>query len=267
MKSVSQFIYSFAGFISVQIWGRLSRSMQFAISALIARLYNTRLSAFLIRPYCLWHYGNPDYHQGFLPGNGAQHFKTFQEFFTRDFIELPEINSGAIWPCEGYLCESGQTEALSTVKVKGEEREIPSIFGRKIPGESFFSNVFLHNNNYHHIHAPVSGKILRIVRIPGELLLLRPWAYKNNPSLPALTNERVNVDILDRKGREWLLSIVGGPLVATIRLPEYLRINAPIEIGQKIATFELGSTCCMVSPIAPENSVGSRIQMGAPFEQ
>lgn len=266
MKSVGQLIYSFAGFVSVQIWGRLGRSMQFSISALIARFYNTRLSAVLIRPYCWWHYGNPNYCQGFLPGNGGRHFRTFQEFFTRDFIEPPEITSGAIWPCEGYLCESGKTEKLSTVKVKGEEREIPSIFGREIPGQSFFSNVFLHNNNYHHIHAPVSGKISRIVRIPGELLLLRPWAYKNNPSLPALTNERVNVDILDSKGREWLLSIVGGPLVATIRLPEYLRIHAHIEIGQKIATFELGSTCCMVSPIAPETSVGSQIQVGKPFE-
>lgn len=266
MNSIGHALYLFAGFVSVQIWGRLNRSMQFAISALAARFYNTHLSAFLIKPYCWWHYGNPNHYQGFLPGSGTQRYQTFQDFFTRDFREPPKIYSESIWPCEGYLCDFGKAKELPTIKVKGEAREIPSIFGREIPRQSYFSNVFLHNNNYHHIHAPVSGKILRIRRIPGELLLLRPWAYRNNPSIPALTNERVNVDILDRVGREWLLSIVGGPLVATIRLPEYLRINAPIEIGQKLATFEMGSTCCMVSPIATEASIGSHVQMGAPFE-
>lgn len=260
--------YLFAGFVSENIWGKLSGPVQLGISSLIARFYETRLSRFLIRPYCWLHYGNSKHYLNYRPGNGAKRYRTFQDYFTRELQQPPQIKSNAVWPCEGYLCEAGKVEEISEVSVKGETRQIHTVFGKEpseINKDHFFSNVFLHNNNYHHIHAPATGKISRIQHIPGELLLLRPWAYKNKPSLPALTNERINVDIIDQQGRSWLLSIVGGPLVATIKLPDWLKLGADVEIGSKIATFELGSTCCVIGPESPATPVGQMVDMGSPM--
>ncbi len=261
---VKNLIYYVAGFLSAEIWGRFSGSAHFATSGFIAKLYNLRISRFFIKPYCYWQYGEWNYCQNFRPGNNSSNYRCFQDFFVREFRTPPTITSQSVWPCEGYLCEVGKVGELDLVKIKGEKRHLKTVFGesRDIPKDSYFSNVFLHNNNYHHIHAPTEGKISKIERIPGKLLLLRPWAYCKRPSLPALTNERVNVDIIDKKGKSWLLSIVGGPLVATIKLAKEIAVGENVMPGQKLATFELGSTCCMLSPVFPSKAVGEMVSMG-----
>lgn len=265
---IGSFFYGVAGFISENLWGRLSSSIQLGTSALLAKFYHTKVSRFFIKPYCLWQYKDMNHYKKFSPGSGGTNYKTFQDFFTRNLLNPPMIESESVWPCEGYLCEIGKVQNLDLVKVKGETRHLRTVFGdasHRIPNDYFFSNVFLHNNNYHHIHAPVSGKITRIEHIPGELLLLRPWAYQKNPSLPALTNERVNVDIEDQNGKTWFLSIVGGPLVATINLPKKIKLGATVNISEKIASFAMGSTCCMASPIPPQNKTGDMVNMGDPI--
>jgi phosphatidylserine decarboxylase len=257
--------YDIAGFLSVRLWGRFSDSCHFAVSQALAKFYETRLSRYFIVPYCLWQYGDKNYYKRFKPGNNKSSFETFQDFFTRDLITEPQINSDAVWPCEGFLCELGPATDFKSCKVKGEERRVETVFGiskDELKEDEHFSNVFLHNNNYHHIHAPVSGVISRIQHIPGALLFLRPWAYRKNPSLPALTNERYNVDILDKDNKRWCLSIVGGPLVATINLKNGLNIGSNVRIGEKIASFAMGSTCCMLSPIPPKAKVGQLVDFG-----
>ena len=134
--------------------------------------------------------------------------------------------------------------------------------GENIPDNYYFSNVFLHNRDYHRIHSPINGIISRIEHIPGDLVMLRPWIYANDPSHPALRNERVNVDITDKNGKIWYLSIVGGPAVGTIELNEKTQLNSKITAGEELATFLLGSTCCMASPIALNKDVGKNVQIG-----
>jgi len=256
-----------AGFISLNIWSRFfSGPIQLTLSAIVSYCYNWRISRFLIPVYCLWQYGDRHHYKKYKPGSNGEKFKTFQDYFTRNLLNQPDLASDYVWPAEGYLCEACEVEDTPLVKVKGEVRHISTIFGRdkaQIEGEYYFTNIFLHNNNYHHIHAPVSGTVSRIEHIPGKLLLLRPWAYKHWPSLPALTNERVNVDICDSAGRTWMLSIVGGPLVASIKLAQGMISSSHVAVGEKIASFELGSTCCMISPIKPTHQVGNMVDMGA----
>ena len=130
----------------------------------------------------------------------------------------------------------------------------------------YFSNVFLHNNNYHRIHSPVNGSITRVEHIPGDLVILRPWIYKNDPSLPALRNERINVDIKSEKGEHWFLSIVGGPAVGTMVMAQGITVGSAINIGQEVATFLLGSTCCIASPIPiSQASLGEQVKVGQPL--
>lgn len=256
-------------FISIYIWGVMPGRTQRWVSSFYADVYNKPWSRHIIKPYCKAHYKDPNYLEQFKPASGAEQYKSFQDFFTRLFIHPPKIEATSVWACEGLLCEYGKIDELNEVRVKGQKRHLRTIFGAagsEIPTDYYFSNIFLHNNNYHRIHSPVNGKIARIEHIPGDLVLLRPWAYKN-PSLPALRNERINVDVEDEQGRMWYLSIVGGPGVGAIVLGSETTIGSQVGIGEEIATFLLGSTCCIASPDpVVKNKVGDQVFMGDPLQ-
>lgn len=238
--------------LSIEWWGNLPAERQRAISANYASVYDKNWSRHLIGIYCRWHYPDPNYLQQFKPPNGKAEFETFQDFFTREFIERPIARDEWAWPCEGVLCHSGRVNDIPRSNVKGDIRSVADIFGVKnedIPEDYHFANVFLHNKNYHRIHSPIRGRVTRIQHIPDELVVLRPWIYKYNPSVPAFRNERINVDIEDEYGRTWFMSIVGGPAVGSIELKTGLKVGSEVKQLDEIAVFYLGSTCCIASPV------------------
>lgn len=241
--------------------------MQRKSSLVYSKIYNSTISRFIIKPYSQIQYKHKDksYLEKFVPASGNPRYQSFQDFFTRKLKYAPELNGDHTWPCEGIICENGRVDKIPTVKVKGQVRDLRMIFGAagdSIPGDYHYSNVFLHNRDYHRIHAPVSGKVSRVEHIPGELVLLRPWIYPNDPSQPALRNERYNVDITDKAGKTWYMSIVGGPAVGTIMLDKKTSLNGQVKVGEEIATFLLGSTCCMASPIKISKKVGDNVSIG-----
>lgn len=256
-------------YLSIKLWGSLSPAIQRSISASYARIYDQPWSRFLIRPYCWWHYPEREYLSQFRPPAGKTAFSNFQDFFTREFKELPDTTSPWVWPCEGVLCHAGYLTEIPSSNVKGDQREVTQIFGLApgdIPESYYFTNVFLHNKNYHRIHAPVSGRITRIQHIPEELVILRPWIYEENPSIPAFRNERINLDMEDEEGQTWHLSIVGGPAVGSITLATGVHLGATVHLLQELAVFHLGSTCCMA---APRRSVADQyytnVEVGLPY--
>lgn len=259
----------FIRFISLDVWGRLPAVWQRAISKAYARVYVKGYSRYIIAPYCRFNYDDPSYLRQFKPASGHSTYQNFQDFFTRVFKEPLQIHAEAAWPCEGLLCEYGKVNDKKLVNVKGQLRHLRNIFGelgQAIPNDYYFSNIFLHNNNYHRIHSPVSGTVVRMEHIPGELVVLRPWVYKNDPSLPALRNERINIEIKSRSGSPWFLSIVGGPAVATIAMANGLVAGSMVNIGEELGTFLLGSTCCIASPIPAKNvALGQQVAVGNPL--
>lgn len=256
-------------FLSLDVWGRLPSSWQRGLSKFYATLYTKKISKHFIGPYCRINYNDSTYLNKFRPASGAKEYQNFQDFFTRVFKEPLQIEAQAVWPCEGLLCEYGKVSETDLVNVKGHKRHLRTIFGEGgdyIPHDYYFSNIFLHNNNYHRIHSPIEGQIKRIEHIPGDLVILRPWIYRNDPSLPALRNERINVDIQAEDGKNWFLSIVGGPAVGTIVMAQGLQLGSAVSIGQEIATFLLGSTCCIAAPIPVSSAaIGESVAVGQPL--
>ncbi|MDT0539667.1 phosphatidylserine decarboxylase [Croceitalea sp. P059] len=259
----------FYKFLSVNVWGAIPSDIQRAISSWYAAIYNSKWSKFIIQPYIRINYRDNNYLSNFKPPNGKKEFETFQDFFTREFKLIPTNENDVVWPCEGLLCEENKVSRLRHVKVKNDLRTIDTVFGLKektIPKQYSFTNVFLHNKNYHRIHAPISGTITRIQHIPGDLIVLRPWIYKQNPSLPAFRNERYNIDITDNNDTIWYLSIVGGPAVGTIELDDKITVGAQVKKLNELALFHLGSTCCMAAPVSPRfNSKNTFVALGESY--
>lgn len=222
----------------------------------------------MIKPYCKFNNLDEQYLNQFESASGSTNYSSFQDFFTRVYKQKPIIISEFIWPCEGLFCDYGQISQLDKINIKGDLKEVKVIFGKSashIPDDYYFSNVFLHNNNYHRIHAPIDAEIVSIEHLPGDLVLLRPWIYKGDPSLPAMRNERVNVTLKDEYGRKWYLSIVGGPAVGTIELNGELSVGSKINIGEELGKFLLGSTLCMAAPVPTTTPLNSKVYLAKPY--
>lgn len=262
-------LLTFYRFVSLNIWGNIPSRLQRSISKLYASIYNKPFTKYIIKPYSKFNYQDSDYLAQFRSASGNDSYRSFQDFFTRVYKQKPVITSNYIWPCEGLLCDYGRVGDLSEINVKGDMKSVRSIFEKDVidlPDSYFFSNIFLHNNNYHRIHTPISGVIREISLVKGDLVLLRPWVYKHDPSHPAMRNERVNVTIEDELGRNWYLSIVGGPAVGTIEMHHAASAGSLITIGDEIGKFLLGSTCCIAGPEPTTyNKIGDQVFLADPY--
>ncbi|WP_190808658.1 phosphatidylserine decarboxylase [Flagellimonas sp. S3867] len=256
-------------FLSVDLWGNIPSNLQRAISAWYSSFYNKPISKSIIEPYVRLNYSDKNYLEKFKPPHGKNDFECFQDFFIREFKTLPKIDSPYVWPCEGLLCDEDHIDNLRLVSIKSDIRTVAAVFGvddKQIPKDYTFTNVFLHNKNYHRIHAPIDGTITRIQHVPGDLVVLRPWIYKENPSLPAFRNERYNIDIVDGNGKTWYLSIVGGPAVGTIKLAKGISEGNKVVKLQELSLFYLGSTCCMAAPVPPKHHTKNTfVEVGIPY--
>lgn len=257
---------SFYRFVSLNLWGNLPSHVQRWISKLYASVYDRSFTKYVIKPYCKLNYKDSSYLDQFQSESGNTEYNSFQDFFTRVYKNPPVFRSDFIWPCEGLLCDYGRVNELDKINVKGDKRTVRAIFGKfgsLIRDNHYFSNVFLHNNNYHRIHSPARLTLMGVEHIRGDLVLLRPWVYKHDPSLPALRNERVNLHLQDEKKRDWFISIVGGPAVGTIVLNKKTQPGYQFDIGEELGKFLLGSTCCMTSPVKMTGShLGDTVYMG-----
>lgn len=193
----------------------------------------------------------------YTPASGNLNYQGFQDFFTRKLKDPLNIKTSYyIWPCSGLICEYGQIAKLPLVTVKRQKRHIRTIFGSQgnlIPDHYYFYNIFLHNSDYHRIHAPTSGTIISVEHIPGDIMILRPWLYPISPSSPSFVNERVIVLLKTFNSDELIfMAIVGGPGASTIVLEDYLKIGNTIKISHEMAHFEVGSTVCIAFPLPAE---------------
>ena len=248
MKASTKIHLYFARFV----WNPLPGGLQKTVSRLCALFYRTRVSRFLIKPFCQrYSIGDSDLAR-YRPASGLNRYRSFQDFFTRKLVQSTPLGLGPVWPCQGYVCDFGRVGDVGAVLVKGHLATVPRIFDCSngvIPADYFFVNIFLHNHHYHRLHAPVSGVISEVHAVPGQLTFLRPWLYsKSQISEPSFRNERIIVRIDDEQSRPWFLSFVGGMGVGQIRMSSDIKIGAEVSCGQEMAVFLLGSTCCMAIP-------------------
>lgn len=233
------------------LWNPLPQTLQHLISKINGYCLTLRVSAHAI-PFFCWRYQlDAKELAQFKPFSGQATYQSFQDFFTRKLLNPIKGEGSQLWPCQGFICEHGAVKDVNQTVIKKQRTTIDEVFRDiQVPAHYDYVNIFLHNHNYHHFHAPVAGKIRRIEHVPGKLTFLRPWFYRRkNVSLPAILNCRVLINILDSNQRLWYLAIVGGMGVGGIVLADNIFLGAQVMAGQEIGWFELGSTICMAVPI------------------
>lgn len=233
-------------------WNRLPVKLGVSISRLIGWLMERSFTRLFISPYCRWNGITAEETSRFAPPNESKAYTSFASFFIRQLSDADPKGCAPLSPCDGRLVDFCVGPVKDFSEIKNEWVKVPEIFfprhGPLLKSETFL-NIFLSNANYHRVHSPVDGIIRRITEIPGKLVVLRSWNYGREPSYPAMTNSRINLEIEQPDGAIWYLSLIAGPGVASIKIEKSVVPGSSILVGQEMAHFKIGSTVCLIAPV------------------
>lgn len=210
-------------------------------------------------------------------------YRSFDEFFTRELRPGQRTFEGEIAsPSDGRIESIGEIFLDSTLRVKGQPYRVEELVGDPEDAQRYaggqFAIVYLSPRDYHRVHAPVSGQIVRVRSLPGDLFPVNSIGEKHVPSLFS-RNRRVAIVIdTERLGRVTVV-MVGAIIVGRITVravPGYdvplgdhaIEPSMPVAQGEEIGTFHLGSTAIVfvekgVSP--PWRRPVGPVRMGQPL--
>jgi phosphatidylserine decarboxylase len=199
-------------------------------------------------------------------------YKSFNDFFTRALKPGARPLAQADWICpvDGAISQFGKVEQGRLFQAKGHDYSATALVGGDRALAAHFQNghfatLYLSPKDYHRIHMPRAGKLLRMIHVPGELFSVNPATARGVPGLFA-RNERV-VCVFDGDVGVWVLVLVGATIVGSMatvwhgvvnpprpgRLREWTYQDQPVTLqqGDEMGRFLLGSTVVMLMPPAP----------------
>ena len=201
------------------------------------------------------------------------HYKSFNEFFTRPLKDGVRPLSRSEWVCpvDGAISQCGAIERDQIFQAKGHHYSTRALVGGDAALAAQFQNgqfatLYLSPRDYHRIHMPMAGKLLRMIHVPGDLFSVNPTTARGVPGLFA-RKERVVCEFETEKG-PMVLVLVGATIVGSMATVWHGQVNPPrpgtvrewryesqdvrLQKGEEMGRFLLGSTVVM---LFPENSL------------
>ena len=195
----------------------------------------------------------------------ADDFVSFNDFFTRELEDgARPINHNAntiVSPADGAISQIGDIKDGRVFQAKGQDYSLLELLGGdKTLNNEFidgkFTTIYLSPKDYHRVHMPISGKLRKMIYVPGDLFSVNQTTAENVPRLFS-RNERL-VAIFDTEHGPMAMVLVGAMIVAAIepvwagritppkrerKVTEYTNPQ-PIELqqGAEMGRFLLGST-------------------------
>jgi len=201
-------------------------------------------------------------------------YPTFNEFFTRALKPgaRPLAAADLVCPVDGAISQFGAIEGDRIFQAKGHHYSTTALVGgdralaAQFEGGSF-ATIYLSPKDYHRIHMPTGGRLLRMIYVPGELFSVNPATARGVPGLFA-RNERV-VCVFESARGPFVLVLVGATIVGSMATVWHGVVNPPrtkevrewrydeglppVELaqGDEMGRFLLGSTVVMLFPRGP----------------
>ncbi len=216
------------------------------------------------------------------------HYPTFNEFFTRALKPgaRPLAGTELLCPVDGAISQFGAITGDRIFQAKGHDYTITALLG----GDSalaahfhggHFATLYLSPRDYHRIHMPCEGRLLRMIHVPGALFSVNPTTARGVPGLFA-RNERV-VCVFDGARGPFVQVLVGATIVGSMATVWHGVVNPPrpgtlrewsytdrelrLARGAEMGRFLLGSTVVLLFPAGPLSfnptwQSGGAIRMG-----
>ena len=195
-------------------------------------------------------------------------YPSFNAFFTRALKPgARPIAAGAdllLCPADGAISQAGSVTEGRIVQAKGMDYSAAELLGDPDLAKTFangsFATVYLSPRDYHRLHMPISGKLLRTLHVPGRLFSVATWTAESIPRLFA-RNERL-VCIFETEHGKVALVLVGAIFVSSIDTvwggtvtPPYAQkiVDTLLEDGPSLAAgaemgrFNMGSTAIVLT--------------------
>jgi phosphatidylserine decarboxylase len=215
-------------------------------------------------------------------------YPSFNAFFTRALKPgtRPIAAADLVSPVDGAISQFGVIEGDRIFQAKGHRYTTAALVGGDAAlaaqfEHGSFATLYLSPKDYHRIHMPCDGRLMRMIYVPGDLFSVNPTTARGVPGLFA-RNERV-VCVFESARGPFVLVLVGATIVGSMATVWHGVVNPPrggevrewdyagrqivLRQGEEMGRFLLGSTVVMLFPpptldFNPAWSPGRPIRLG-----
>lgn len=215
-------------------------------------------------------------------------YPSFNAFFTRalkaEARPIVQTESAIACPADGTVSALGSIRDAQIFQAKGLDYSLLTLLGgdgeaTQRLGNGRFATVYLSPRDYHRLHMPLTGTLIRQSHVPGRLFSVGPHTVRALPDL-FTRNERVIAQFETEKGLMALV-LVGAMNVAAIETVWHGLITPPqrrdishidydsgprLARGAEMGRFNMGSTIIVLleNPAVWDSDIqpGNTVRMG-----
>ena len=199
----------------------------------------------------------------------AQDYVSFNDFFTRRLKQTSRTwhldKKNILSPVDGAISQIGKLNRDNIIQAKGKDYSLRQLLANDNESiqrlnDGIFTTLYLSPRDYHRIHMPVTGKLIRSIYVPGDLFAVNNATVRKVDNLFA-RNERF-ISIFETDLGLMAQIMVGAIFVGSmdtvfagqitpsktrqLTIKEY--DNEPVTLGQgqEFGHFNMGSTVILV---------------------
>lgn len=195
-------------------------------------------------------------------------YASFNAFFTRPLKvgARPLAAADFVCPVDGAISQFGAIDDEHILQAKGRRFTATELVGGDAAlaarfRHGSFANLYLSPRDYHRLHMPCDGKLVRMIYVPGALFSVNPTTARGVPNLFA-RNERVVCVFESPEYGPFVMVLVGATIVGSIatvwhgvvnpkrtgKVSEWAYADQDIVLkkGAEMGRFLLGSTIVML---------------------
>ena len=210
-------------------------------------------------------------------------YRSFNDFFSRELVAdarpVDAAPGAIVSPADGAVSQTGVIEHGQLLQAKGIRysfSELADVCASATFDGGPFATVYLSPSDYHRVHLPLAGRLVRTVAIPGKLFSVNAATEAGVEGLFAV-NERLVCEFETEHGR-MLVILVGALIVASIttvwdgprspyREKAVTEHDRAFERGAEIGGFLLGSSVVLAfeagrAELDGALAAGSVVRMG-----